>query len=184
MTAQKGVKPAQSATEQDHSEGPANAPVTLQEYGDYECPHCGRAHVIVKRIQKRFKGKLRFIFRHFPLSNMHPHAEMAAEAAEAAGAQGQFWEMHDLLYDNQEDLSAEAIADFAGELGLDLPQFADDLESHKYLPRVKADFAGWVRSGVNGTPTFFINGVRHDSDFEYDTLAEAIAAVLRPRESQ
>ena len=178
MSAAKGVKPAQSVTAQDHWAGPANAPVTLLEYGDYECPHCGRAHVIVKRIEKRFKGKLRFIFRHFPLSNMHPHAEMAAEAAEAAGAQGQFWEMHDLLYDNQEDLGEPAIADFASELGLDLRQFGDELASHKYQARVKADFAGGVRSGVNGTPTFFINGARHDGDFEYDTLAEAIAAVL------
>ena len=178
MTVQKEVKPAQSVTEQDHFDGPANAALMLLEYGDYECPHCGRAHVIVKRIQKRFKGKIRFIFRHFPLSTMHPHAEMAAEAAEAAGTQGQFWEMHDLLYDNQEDLRGEAIADFASELGLDLQQFADDLESHKYLTRVKADFAGGVRSGVNGTPTFFINGTRHNGDFEYDTLAEAIAAVL------
>jgi protein-disulfide isomerase len=163
-----------SVSPSDHIQGDSNAPVTLVEYGDYECPHCGRAHPMVKRLQQRFKDTLAFVYRNFPLTNVHPHAEMAAEAAEAAGAQEKFWEMHDWLFENQDDLVPESILEAAAELDLDTKRFVEDLQNHTYEDRVRADFMGGVRSGVNGTPTFFINGVRHDGDYEYDTLVEAI----------
>ncbi|MDP9268498.1 MAG: DsbA family protein [Acidobacteriota bacterium] len=162
----------------DHVQGPATAAVTLVEYGDYECPHCGHAYPIVKQLQEEFGDDLRFVFRNFPLANAHPHAQLAAEAAEAAGAQGKFWEMHDWLFENQDDLSSENIVAGAEELGLDMKRFVNDSESRKFQEKVKRDFAGGVRSGVNGTPTFFINGVRHDADFEYETLTAAIQAAL------
>jgi protein-disulfide isomerase len=163
----------------DHIQGSSDAPVILVEYGDFECPHCGHAHQIVPRVQHHFKDQLAFVYRHFPLTNIHPHAELAAEAAEAAGAQDKFWDMHDWLFENQEDLEAEAIVDAAEELDLDTERFVSDLENHTYQEKVRADFMGGVRSGVNGTPTFFINGVRHDGDFEYETLVRAINSVLR-----
>jgi protein-disulfide isomerase len=162
----------------DHAQGPADAPVTLVEYGDYECPHCGHAYPIVKQLQQEFAKDMRFIFRNFPLANAHPHAELAAESAEAAAEQGKFWEMHDWLFENQEDLSAANIAAGAKELGLDVRRFAKEIESRKYQEKVRHDFSGGVRSGVNGTPTFFINGVRHDADFELETLTEAVQSAL------
>lgn len=158
----------------DHIQGQADAPVILVEYGDFECPHCGRAHPIVRRLQKRFKDQLAFVFRHFPLTKVHAHAELAAESAEAADAQDKFWEMHGWLFENQDDLVPEAILEAASEMALDTKRFIEDLQNHTYQEKVRADFMGGVRSGVNGTPTFFINGVRHDADFEYETLAEAI----------
>ena len=167
-----------SVTNQDHIEGSADAPITLLEYGDFECPYCGLAYPIVKRLQKDFHGQLRFVFRNFPLSTIHPSAELAAEAAEAASAQGKFWPMHDWLYENQEDLNLEAILTAAKSMKLDVQKFTADLESHKYQEKVKADFNGGVRSGVNGTPTFFINGVRHNEDYEYETLADVITEIL------
>ena len=162
----------------DQVQGPAKAPVTLVEYGDYECPHCGHAYPIVKQLQLEFHDDLRFVFRNFPLANAHPHAELAAEAAEAAGAQGKFWEMHDWLFENQQDLSAENIAAGAKELGMDVKRLVKDLESRKFQEKVKRDFSGGVRSGVNGTPTFFINGIRHDADFQFETLTEAVQSAL------
>ena len=171
--------------ERDHVQGPATAPVTLVEYGDFECPYCGKAHGVVKALQKGLGRRLRFVYRHFPLTTAHPHAERAAEAAEAAGAQGMFWEMHDLLFENQEALEDDALMGYAEALGLDLDQFAADLVSHTYAPRVREDFLGGVRSGVNGTPTFFVNGVRHDGPCDLDTMLETIedameAATGRP----
>lgn len=158
----------------DHAQGPANAPVTLVEYGDYECPHCGRAHAIVKALQKRFGRQLRFVFRNFPLREIHPNAETAAETAEFAATQDKFWEMHDLIFENQQDLSQELLSDLAKRLKLDARELARALEVGEFAERVKTDFSGGVRSGVNGTPTFFINGQRHDADFELDTLGRAI----------
>jgi protein-disulfide isomerase len=146
----------------DHIQGPHDAPVTLVEYGDYECPYCGMAYPIVKSLQRALGNKLRFAFRNFPLSDSHPHAEQAAEAAEAAGAQGKFWEMHDVLYENQERLETEDLMSYGDELGLDTNQVAQALEDGAYKARVREDFRGGVRSGVNGTPTFFINGSRYD----------------------
>jgi protein-disulfide isomerase len=162
--------------EQDHIQGSADAKYTLVEYGDYECPHCGHAYPIVKRVQKHFGKKLRFVFRNFPLAEMHPHAESAAESAEFAGAQGKFWEMHDALFENQQQLGGALYLKLAQQIGLSPQDLRAAVEQREYLPRVKADFTGGVRSGVNGTPTFFINGKRHDASFEYEDLVAAIEA--------
>jgi protein-disulfide isomerase len=149
-------------SERDHSTGDPNAPVTLVEYGDYECPHCGHAFPIVKSIQHRLGKKLRFVFRNFPLAEAHPHARRAAEAAEAAGAQGKFWEMHDLLFENQDRLEDDDLIEMARRLKLDTQAFATALEDGTWTARVREDFRNGIRSGVNGTPTFFINGERYD----------------------
>jgi len=159
----------------DHAQGPANAPITVVEYGDYECPYCGEAYPITKELQKRLGNKLRFVFRNFPLAEMHPHAEHAAEAAEAAGAQGKFWEMHDMLYEHQDALEDADLALYAKALKLDVPRFIKDMENHTHVERVRSDFTSGVRSGVNGTPTFFINGTRHDGPFDLSSLLAAIA---------
>jgi len=149
----------------DHVAGPDNAPVTLVEYGDYECPYCGMAYPIVKAAQLELGGQLRFVFRHFPLAEAHPHARLAAQAAEAAAAQGRFWEMHDMLFEHQEALANEDLVSYAGLLGLDTAQFARDLEAGTYEKRVRDDFRSGVKSGVNGTPTFFVNGNRYDGSW-------------------
>jgi protein-disulfide isomerase len=154
----------------DHAEGPESAPVTLVEYGDYECPHCGRAFAIVKRIQKHFGKNLRFVFRNFPLTQAHPNAEAAAETAEFAAAHGKFWEMHDLLFENQERLNAGLFLELASKLGLSTPALSMALEEEQFAERVRADFSGGVRSGVNGTPTFFLNGERYDGSWEFPEL--------------
>ena len=160
--------------ERDHVRGPSNAPVTLVEYGDYECPHCGRAYPIVKAVQGRVGNELRFVFRNFPLRESHPHAQRAAESAEAAGAQGRFWEMHDRLFERQFALDDEYLIEYAGDLGLDVERFRAELVGRVYEPRVREDFRSGVRSGVNGTPTFFINGRRHDGPFDFDSLLVVI----------
>ncbi len=159
---------------EDHIQGLEDADVTLLEYGDYECPYCGRAYSIVKRVQSHFGKRLRFVFRNFPLSETHPHAESAAEAAEFAGAWGKFWEMHDLLFENQERLSEILYLGLAQELSLPPEALRQALEEGKYRARVRADFNSGVRDGVNGTPTFFINGKRHDEPFDYEALLLAI----------
>jgi protein-disulfide isomerase len=160
--------------ERDHIQGPADAPVTLVEYGDYECPYCGGAYPIIKEVQARMGDRLRFVFRNFPITTSHPHAEQAAEAAEAAGAQGRFWEMHDLLFENQKRLRDEDLRAYAERIGLDLERFDKELSEHVHAPRVREDFMSGVRSGVNGTPTFFINDVRHDDGYDVDTLLAAL----------
>jgi len=162
----------------DHVQGPADTPVTLVEYGDYECPYCGEAYPVVKALQERLGDQLRFAFRNFPLSQMHPHAEHAAEAAEAAGAQGKFWQMHDILYENQDALDAEDLVRYAHALRLDVPRFVKEMAAHLYAERVRDDFGSGVRSGVNGTPTFFVNGVRHDGPFDLGSLLAAIEAAV------
>src|ERR1700674_4560043 len=154
----------------DHISGPASAPVTLVEYGDYECPYCGEAYPIVKALQQRLGKRLRFVFRNFPLVNAHPHAQHAAEAAEAAGAQGKFWEMHDSLYEHQQALEDKSLIGYADELGLDVTRFTRELTEHHYAARVREDFLAGVRSGVNGTPSFFINGLRHDGSYDLESL--------------
>lgn len=158
----------------DHMQGPPDAPVTLVEYGDYECPFCGAAYPIVKAIQERLGDQLCFVFRNFPLSEAHPHAEDAAEAAEAAGGQGKFWPMHDMLYENQDALEPDDLDQYARALRLDLPRFVKELSEHVSAERVREDFRSGVRSGVNGTPTFFINGVRHDGGYDMASLLAAI----------
>jgi protein-disulfide isomerase len=158
----------------DHIQGPVDAPIALVEYGDYECPYCGEAYPIVKAIQERLGDRLCFAFRNFPLVNSHPHAEHAAEAAEAAAAQGKFWEMHDTLYENQQALEDEDLAGYAGALGLDVKKFAAEVQSSAHLARVRDDFKTGVRGGVNGTPTFFINGVRYDGVKDFDEILAAL----------
>jgi protein-disulfide isomerase len=165
----------------DHIQGPANAPVTLMEYGDYQCPYCGAAYPIAKQIQRRFGDNLCFVFRNFPLAQIHPDAEVAAEAAEAAAAQNKFWDMHDYLYEHQDALTPPQLIAAAKLLGLDVERFTDDLRRHAYAERVREDFLSGVRAGVNGTPTFFINAVRHDGSWDFDTLSEAINAELKQR---
>jgi len=165
---------------EDHIQGPESAEVTLVEYGDYECPHCGRAYPVVKRLQKRFGEKLRFVFRNFPLKEAHQHAEAAAESAEFAGSQGKFWEMHDLLFENQERLSGALFPELAWKLKLSPEALAQALKNGTFAARVGADFSGGVRSGVNGTPTFFINGIRHDSPSEFMELLLAVDAAMEP----
>jgi protein-disulfide isomerase len=158
----------------DHIDGPADAAVTLVEYGDYQCPYCGAAYPIVKEIQQRMGETLRFVFRNFPITTSHPHAEQAAEAAEAAAVQGKFWEMHDVLYENQKRLDDPALHTYAEQLGIDVERFDRELAAHVHAARVREDFMSGVRSGVNGTPSFYVNGVRHDDSYDLDTLLAAL----------
>jgi protein-disulfide isomerase len=162
--------------ERDHTRGSASAPVTLVQYGDYECPYTRRSQPIVRGLEQRLGERLRFVFRHFPLSRIHPHAEAAAEAAEAAEAQGRFWAMHDYLFAHQRALEEEDLAHYAADLGLDRDRFAADLAGHVHAPRVQNDLVGGIRSGVQGTPTFFINGARHEGAYDLETLLAAIEA--------
>jgi protein-disulfide isomerase len=160
--------------DRDHIQGPADAAVTLVEYGDYECPYCGAAYPIIKEVQARIGATLRFVFRNFPITTSHPHAEQAAEAAEAAAVQGRFWQMHDVLYENQKRLGAADLRGYAEQLGLDVEPFDQELAEHVHAERVREDFMSGVRSGVNGTPTFYINGARHDDSYDIETLLAAL----------
>jgi protein-disulfide isomerase len=162
----------------DHTQGPEDAPVTLVEYGDYQCPYCGQAFPIVKEIQKRLAADLRFVFRNFPIGTSHPFAPMAAEAAEAAGAQGKFWEMHDTLYEHQDALAEPDLVSYARRLDADVERFRSELDHHTYQPRVQEDFMSGVRSGVNGTPTFYINGIRHDASYDFPVLLKALESQM------
>jgi Na+/H+ antiporter NhaA len=158
----------------DHVRGPDDAPVTLVEYGDYECPYCGQAEIVIRSLLDSFGDDLRYAWRHLPLNDVHPNAQIAAEAAEAAGAQGRFWEMHDLLLDNQDRLMPTDLARHANDIGLDMHRFWDDLRRRDYAERIGQDVASADLSGVAGTPTFFINGARHQGAYDIDTLAEAV----------
>ncbi len=160
--------------DRDHIQGPADAAVTLVEYGDYECPYCGAAYPIIKEVQARMGERLRFVFRNFPITTSHPHAEQAAEAAEAAASQGRFWQMHDLLYENQKRLRDQDLRAYARALGLDVEPFDKELAEHAHAERVREDFMSGVRSGVNGTPTFYINAARHDDSYDIETLLAAL----------
>jgi protein-disulfide isomerase len=162
--------------DRDHIQGPADAPMTLVEYGDYECPYCGAAYPIIKDLQSQLGDRLRFVFRSFPITTSHPHAERAAEAAEAAASQGRFWEMHDHLYENQRHLEDADLHRYAEELGLDVAAFDRDLADGAHAERVHEDFMSGVRSGVNGTPTFYITGVRYDGDYRLESLLTALTA--------
>src|SRR5208337_1395306 len=150
----------QPVSARDHAEGPAAAPVTLVEYGDYQCPYCGAAYPVVKRLQKKFGKNLRFVFSNFPLTQAHPYALIAAEAAEAAALQGKFWEMHDLLFERQTLLGPDIIPLWAERIGLDLEKFGNDIKQGVVAQRLREDRQSGIHSGVNGTPTFFINGTR------------------------
>lgn len=160
----------------DHTRGSEAAPVTLVEYGDYECPYCGAAYAIVEAIRKDMGSQLRFAYRHFPLTTVHLHAQQAAEAAEEAGAYKRFWQMHDTLYTHQEALDDEDLVNYAAQLKLNVPAFRADLSRHVHLPKVREDFMTGVHSGVNGTPAFYINGRRYDASWDMATLLGALRA--------
>jgi len=161
----------------DHIKGPRNAPVTLVEYADYECPYCGQAYWFVKDLEQSLGDLLCLVFRNFPLINVHPHAEHAAEAAEASGAQGKFWEMHDCLFEHQQALHDRSLVEYAAEVDLDVPLFIREMTAHRYSDRVREDFLSGVRSGVNGTPAFFINGARYQGSLNLRSLLAAIEQV-------
>jgi len=160
----------------DHTSGAEDAPLTVVEYGDFQCPHCRNAYPIVKKVQQQLGARLRFVFRNFPLTQIHPEAEHAAEAAEAAGAQGAFWQMHDRLFERQFALEDDNLVEYARELGLDADRLRGALDAGTYRTKVRDDFMSGVKSGVNGTPTFFINGVRYDGSYDLGSLLEAISA--------
>ena len=160
--------------ERDHIRGPIEAPITLLEYGDYECPSCARAQRIVKAIQQRLGNDLCFAYRHFPLTSVHPHAEHAAEAAEAASAQGEFWEMHEILFENQHALDDKHLAARAAALGLDEVRLVGEVALEVYARRIRDDFKMGIRGGVNSTPCFFINGCRYDGVFRLEQLLTAV----------
>jgi protein-disulfide isomerase len=166
-------------TAQDHVQGPPDAPITLVEYGDYQCPYCAQAYPILKQLQRRFGERMRLVFRNFPLTEIHRHALHAAQAAESVGAQlgnDAYWRMHDTIYEHQKDspdaLSAKSLSQCGELVGADPAVILRDIESGAFVDRIQADFAGGVRSGVNGTPTFFVNGERYDGDWtDVDTFA-------------
>ena len=161
----------------DHVKGPRSAPVTLLEYGDYECPYCGLAYSFVKDLEQSLGDLLCFAFRNFPLVTVHPHSEHAAEAAEAAASQGKFWEMHDCLFEHQQALHDRDLVQCAVGIGLDVPMFIREMTAHRYADRVREDFLSGVRSGVNGTPAFFINGGRYQGSLNLRSLLSAIEEV-------
>jgi len=154
----------------DHVYGNSSATLELVEYGDYECPYCGRAYPIIKSIQQELGPDLRFVFRNFPLSKVHQHAFSAAVATEAASRQDKFWEMHDIIFENQETLDAQSIFMFAMTIGLDPERFKNDMQEKVLIDKVEKDFESGMRSGVNKTPTFFVNGKKYDGMYSGDQL--------------
>jgi protein-disulfide isomerase len=172
----------------DHSQGATDAPVTLVEYGDYQCPSCGAAYPVVKKLQRKLGKDLRFVFRNFPLENVHPNAMHAARAAESVselGGEGPFWLMHDLLFEHQDSLDDTHLARYASQAGVDGDAVARALANGDQLERVQADFAGGIRSGVNGTPTFFVNGERYDGDWsDVATFHDALVEAAKPSGSR
>ena len=160
--------------ERDHISGSADGLIRLLEYGDYECPFCAEVQPIVKEIQRRLGDDLLFGFRNFPLTNIHPHSEHAAEAAEAAGTQKNFWGMHDTLFENQGALDDDDLVEYAAELGLDETRLIREVMASVHAPRIREDFKSGVRGGVNGTPTFFINGERYDGPLDLKNLLNAL----------
>jgi protein-disulfide isomerase len=161
-------------SERDHSQGPATAAVTLVQYGDYECPYTRQSTTVVRAIQQQLGDKLRFVFRNFPLTEIHPHALHSAETAEAAAAQGKFWEMHDYIFHHQHTLEDSDLEQFAIAVGLDMQQFARDMAERPYISRIEEDLQSGIRSGVRGTPTFFINGALYPGSWEQEALLAAI----------
>ncbi len=169
----------------DHIQGPKAAKVLLLEYGDYQCPYCGEAYPIIKKIQEKYGNILRFVFRNFPLTQIHPRAEFGAEMAEASAAQGKFWEMHDFIYENQKSLNDEEFfLKFSDKkLGLDKEKIRQSVAQHAFEPRIREDFMSGVRSGVNGTPTLFIQEHRHNGSYEFKVLDDAIKSALNSKSS-
>ncbi len=166
-------------SEWDHSQGPATAAVTLVQYGDYECPYTRQSTTIVRALQQQLGDQLRFVFRNFPLTEIHPHALHAAFAAEAAASQGKFWQMHDSIFHHQHTLEDSDLEQFAEAVGLDRQQYARDMADQRFLARIEEDVEGGERSGVQGTPTFFINGALYRSSWEHDALLAALQAASR-----
>jgi protein-disulfide isomerase len=162
----------------DHALGPQSASITLVEYGDYECSYCGQAYRIVAALQRTFGDELRFVFRNMPLTNVHAHAESAAEAAEAVGLQGHFWGMHDLLYEHQSSLERSALLSYASASGADSTVFEEALDRRVTRDRVQHDVEGGLRSGVNGTPTFFVNEARYDGSWELAPFERYLASLV------
>ncbi|MFC3356979.1 MULTISPECIES: DsbA family protein [Sphingobacterium] len=162
-----------NVSEADHILGNGQADLTIVEYGDYQCPHCGKAHPVIKEMMAELGSQIRFVFRNFPLSEMHPYAKSAALAAEAAALQGKFWEMHDAIFENQNSLNDQWLLDMAQQLELDMDKFRSDLNDESIVDRVEGDFESGMMSGVNGTPTFFVNGQKFDGG------AEDLVQVLR-----
>jgi protein-disulfide isomerase len=167
---------AEPVTDQDHAIGPEAAPVTIVEYGDYECPSCLNAVPIMEQVRKTLGNQVRFVFRHFPQSSVHPHASMAAEAAEAAAEQGKFWEMHEALFRHQKELAELDLSHLALNLGLEIYKFETGRTREQHQRHIRADFEGGVRSGVNTTPTLFINGRRYDGALDAQAIIAAAAA--------
>jgi protein-disulfide isomerase len=162
MSEDRATRLALAVGERDHVQGPANAPVTLVEYGDYECPYCRAAVPIVQELQQILGDQLRYVFRHFPLTALHPHAQHAAEAAEAAAAQGRFFEMHAALFEHQEALEDDRLVQYAADLDIDPVRFRRELRAHSYAGRIREDFESGLGSGVRGTPTFYLDATRYD----------------------
>lgn len=161
----------------DHSLGPKNAPLSLVKYGDYECQGCCQAFRVAQFVQKAFRNDLRFTFRNFPLTQIHPNALNAAKAAEAAALQNKFWLMHDLIFENQHDLSEDALLSYASALDLDINQFMSDMANPEIEERIGQEMYGGTRSGVNGTPTFYINGFRYDGSWDYNSMMATLRAI-------
>jgi protein-disulfide isomerase len=162
----------------DHSRGPLDAKLTVVEYGDYQCPYCGQAYSIVEQLRSEFSDSMRLIFRNLPLVDVHPHAEAAAEMAEAIGLQGKFWEIHDALYENQKDLSDAALSRYAEQVGADVTTAMSAIADGGPRQRVEADFEGAIRSGANGTPGFFVNGVRYDGSWQFEPFSQYLSELL------
>jgi protein-disulfide isomerase len=165
-------------SDNDHSEGDKNAAIVLIEYGDYECPHCGAAYPVIKKLQKHFGSKLRFIFRNFPIAESHPHAVTAAYVAEASALQGKFWPVHDLIYEHQQNLSTQLLLSLAESAGVDIKKLSQDISTPAVTDRVEKDLEGGARSGVNGTPSFFVNGYKYEGYHEYDRMRKDLESVL------
>jgi protein-disulfide isomerase len=168
----------------DHSKGPTSAMITIVEYADFQCPYCGQQYAVLQELAARFTTDLRIVYRHFPLTEIHAYAMIAAETAEAAGAQGMFWQMHDLLYRNQPRFDPDGLLEYAEALDVDLDQMARDLETSRHRDRIRDDVLGGVQSGVNGTPTLFINGDRYDGTLELAALTRFLERVVQVPERQ
>ncbi|PZR25265.1 MAG: disulfide bond formation protein DsbA [Citrobacter freundii] len=171
------LKPAVS--EKDHIQGNPSAQIELVEYGDYQCPHCGHAYPIIKEVQQALGDQLKFVFRNFPLAEIHPYARLAAVATEAANRQGKYWEMHDIIFENQQNLHFTHLVEYAKRLGLDIDQFKADLDDPDLMEIVESDFESGVRSGVNGTPTFFVNGHKYSGNWEPAPFISFLKSQLR-----
>lgn len=165
----------------DHIQGNSHAPLTLLEYGDYQCSHCGHAYPIIKQVQQALGDQLRFVYRNFPLSEAHPDAAKAASAAEAAALQHRFWQMHDVIFENQYALSWNDLFAYAQSIGLDMQRFKEDVQKDSITEKVEADFESGVRSGVNGTPSFFVNGEKYEGSWEEYDLTEYLKSYLEYR---